>query len=431
MGVAWGVVTTPFRTAEILAVGSELLTPFRTDTNSLFLTARLNELGIEVVGKSVVADREAALVSALRGALSRADLVVTSGGLGPTDDDVTREAIAQVAGVASVEDAGILAWIEARFSSRGLTMPAVNRKQALVPAGATVLPNPKGTAPGVWMPIESRVVVALPGPPRELEPMFEAEVRPRLLERSTGTVIRRRTVKTVGRGESHVEELAQPVYGAWQQSSPPIATTILASPGQVELHLSAQGEDPAALDAVLEKAVAEMQSALGPIVFSTDEAHLEEVVGRLLLDRGMTISAAESCTGGLLLGALTRVAGSSAWVVGGVVAYANEVKEQTLGVPSAMLAAHGAVSEPVASAMAEGVRSRLGTSIGVGITGVAGPGGGTPDKPVGTVAIAVAGPGSSTLVRTVRLPGDRAMVRRMTVQTALDLVRRALTPASF
>lgn len=424
-------MTTPFRRAEILAVGSELLTPFRTDTNSLYLTARLNELGIEISGKSVVADDRAALESALRAALARADIVVTTGGLGPTDDDMTRDAVAAVAGLTSTEDATVLAAIEARFNTRGVPMPPVNRRQAQVPRGAQVLPNPRGTAPGLWLEIDGRVVVALPGPPRELRPMYEDHVRPRLQARGRGVVLRRRVVKVAGRGESHVEELAQPVYAPWRDANPAISTTILASPGQVELHLSVQGEDAARLEAALEMAVAALQDVLGRNVVSVDGRSLEEVVGALLLERRLMLAAAESCTGGLLLGAMTDVPGSSRWVAGGVVAYANEIKMQQLDVPAELIAAHGAVSEPVAGAMAEGARRRLGAGIGVGITGIAGPGGGTEAKPVGTVALAVAGPDDRLVVRTVRLPGDRTMVRQMAVQSALDLIRRVLTGADY
>lgn len=420
-------MTTILRHAEILAIGTELLTPFRADTNSLYLTARLNELGLDVIGKSVVPDDRPALETALRTAVQRAGVVVTTGGLGPTDDDLTRDALAAVAGVPFEEDAAVLAAIEERFSRRGLRMPSVNIRQAQVPRGAYVLANPNGTAPGLWLEIGSTVVIALPGPPRELRPMFENEVLPRLKKRSGDIVLRRRTIKIVGRGESHVEEVAQPVYAPWRDADPAIATTILAAPGQVELHLAAQGDDSARLDQALDKAVSALQSALGPAVFSVDGRELEEVVGALLLDRGLKLAAAESCTGGMLLGALTKVSGSSAWVAGGVVAYANDVKVQSLDVPPELIAAHGAVSEPVAEAMAEGARRAMRAGIGVGITGIAGPTGGTDAKPVGTVCLAVAGPGERRVVRTARFPGDRAMVRQMAVQTAMDLVRRVLT----
>lgn len=414
------------RHAEILAIGTELLTPFRADTNSLYLTAQLNELGLDVIGKSVVPDDGAALEAALRTALQRAGVIITTGGLGPTEDDLTRDALAAVAGVPFDEDAVVMASIEERFARRGLVMPAINRKQAQVPRGAQVLSNPNGTAPGLWFEIGSSVVIALPGPPRELKPMFEDQVLPRLKERSGGMVLRRRTIKIAGRGESHVEEVAQPVYGPWRDADPAIITTILAAPGQVELHLAAQGDDNERLDHALDEAVIALWSALGHVVFSVDGRSLEEVVGGLLLERGLMLAAAESCTGGMLLGALTNVSGSSGWVAGGVVAYANEVKVQSLGVPADLIATHGAVSEPVAEAMAEGARRVMKAGVGVGVTGIAGPTGGTEIKPVGTVCLAVAGPGDRRVVRTVRFPGDRAMVRQMAVQTALDLVRRQL-----
>ncbi len=414
-------------TAEILAIGSELLTPFRIDTNSLHLTSRLNDLGIEVVAKSVVGDRPEALSAALRLAVSRADLVVTSGGLGPTDDDLTRDAIVDVAGLRSVEDATVLDAIRKRFASRNMAMPEINRRQAMVPVGATVLDNPHGTAPGLWVPVGNSVIVALPGPPRELKPMWDAHVAPRLEARVGAQRLRRRVLKIAGRGESHVDEIAAPIYAQWRDSVPVISTSILASPGQVELHLSVHGEHVDALDHVLESAVAALEAALGHAVFSTDGRELEDVVGDALREMHGTIAVAESCTGGMVLGRLTNVPGSSSWVTGGIVAYDNVVKVEHLGVTEALLKEHGAVSEPVASAMAVGIRARLRTSVGVGITGIAGPTGGTGTKPVGTVVIAVDGPDARHRVRTLRLPGDRAMVRQMSVQAALDMVRRACT----
>ena len=403
-----------------------MLTPFRVDTNSLFLTSRLNDLGIDVVSKSVVSDRPAALEAALRLALDRVDIVVTSGGLGPTDDDLTREAIMAAAGVTADEDPAVVEAIARRFASRGLPMPEINRRQAQVPHGATVLDNPNGTAPGLWLPVGERVIVALPGPPRELKPMWDTHVAPRVAALAGAGRLRRRVLKTVGKGESQVDEIAAPIYGRWTSLEPPITTSILASPGQVELHLSAQGIDEAALDRVLDAAVAELREALGTPVFSVDGRELEEVVGALLDARGATVAVAESCTGGLILGRLTSVSGSSAWVTGGVVAYANVVKVQQLGVPQELLDAHGAVSEPVSLAMAAGVRAALDTTYGLAVTGIAGPTGGTDEKPVGTVVIAAAGPGGEAIVITFRFPGDRTMVRQMSVQSGLDMLRRLL-----
>jgi nicotinamide-nucleotide amidase len=415
----------PWRTAEIIAVGSELLTPHRLDTNSLFLTERLNELGIDLRGKSVVGDRRADLADRLRAALARADIVLTTGGLGPTDDDVTREVAAEVLGLPLGEDDQILEGIRARFVQRGLDMPAVNRRQAAVPQGALVLPNAIGTAPGLVIEWQDRLVVLLPGPPAEMRPMMDdvdAFLRPRL----PAARIRRRILKVFGRTESHVEEVAQPIYSTWQGGETPIDTTILASSGQIELHLSARGEDVAALDRTLESAVRTLAAALAPAEVSVDGRSLEAIIGDALRDRGWRIAVAESCTAGLVLARLTEVAGSSAWVEGGIVAYANRVKTEQLGIADAMLIEHGAVSEPVALAMAAGVRQRLGVNVGVGITGIAGPGGGSPEKPVGTVVIAVTD-GSREDVKTFRFPGDRQTIRARAVSAALDRLRRLLT----
>ena len=422
---------TTVRTAEILAVGTELLTPHRLDTNSLYLTAQLNDIGIDVRSKSVVPDDMEELAHRLRVALGRVDVVITSGGLGPTSDDLTREVVAQVLGLTLVEDPAILETIRTRFEKRGMKMPDGNRRQAAVPAGARALANPRGTAPGIWIEADNRIVVLLPGPPRELQPMFEASVRASLAVRTQGRRVFRRVIRIALRAESQVEEIAQPIYSRFTNQDVPIETTILASPGLIELHLSARGERADVIDPALDAAVAELAEALGPNVVSVDGRSLEEVVGGLLVSRGWRMATAESCTGGLVAGRLTDVSGSSGWFVGGVVAYANEIKEDTLNVPPALIAEHGAVSEPVGRAMAEGVRRRFGADIGVGVTGIAGPTGGTPQKPVGTVVIAVATPGATTS-RTLSLGGDRAVVRQHSVIAALELVRRALvndTPA--
>jgi nicotinamide-nucleotide amidase len=410
--------------AEIIAVGSELLTPHRSDTNSLFLTERLNDLGVVVHAKHVVGDVAGDIRDAVHDARARVPLVIVTGGLGPTTDDLTREAVADALGRPLEERADLVATLQARFASRGVTMPGSNRRQAFAPAGAEVLPNPAGTAPGLWMESEGRVVVLLPGPPRELRPMFDEHVAPRLRARAGAGRVCRRVIKITGRSEAAVDETARPLYEPWQRAESPIDTTILSTPGRIEIHLSASGRDRAAVDRALDAAVDVLAGALAPYVFSTDGRSLETVVGERLRDLGLTIAAAESCTGGLLLGRLTDVAGSSAWVIGGVVAYDNRVKVDALGVSADLIAAHGAVSEPVALAMAEGVRRRLDSSVGVAITGIAGPTGGTPEKPVGTVVVAVAA--TSTSVRTLRFVGDRDTVRRHSVAAALDMIRRAI-----
>jgi nicotinamide-nucleotide amidase len=422
-------MTRPFpriATASVIAVGSELLGTTRIDTNSLYLAGRLGALGIELRGKAVVGDDRAELARVFSSALSVSGLVILTGGLGPTDDDVTRDAVTDVLRLEMTEDPSIVAAIEARFASRGLRMPAVNRKQALVPAGAQVLSNANGTAPGLLLQHEGKVIVLLPGPPRELHAIFEAQVEPRLRHSAGQASVYRASLFVAGKGESHVEEVAQPVYSTWRAGSFPIETTILAAPGQIELHLSARSDDAANAPRLIAAARDQLARALGADVFSTDGRSMEEVVGHMLRDRKLTIAAAESCTGGLLLSRLTDVSGSSAWVLGGVVAYSNQSKSIFADVPVELIEQHGAVSEPVASALAEGVRARLGSDIGVGITGIAGPTGGTPKKPVGTVAIATTGPSGASRVRTLWLFGGRTQVKYNATQAALDMVRRSL-----
>ena len=414
------------RTAEVIAVGSELLGTTRVDTNSLYLAGRLGSIGIQMRAKSVVGDDRTALADVLRGALGRVDLIVLSGGLGPTDDDVTREAVTDVLDLPMEEDPALVERIRERFARRGLRMPEVNRKQAMVPGGATVLPNPRGSAPGLLIEHGSRVLVLLPGPPRELQPMFDALADGVLKERTAGERLFSAVLFVVGRSESHVEEIAQPVYSRWKGAEPPIETTILASPGQIELHLTMRSDDAAGAERQLGDARAQLAAAIGSDVFSLDGRPMERIVGELLGARGWTVSAAESCTGGLLLSRLTDVPGSSAWVLGGCVAYSNASKPMFADVPEALIQAHGAVSEPVAVALAEGIRARVGSDVGVGITGIAGPTGGTPAKPVGTVAIAVVGPDRLAQVRTAWLPGGRGQVKFNATQTALDMVRRLL-----
>lgn len=415
----------PFRRAEIIAVGSELLMPPRLDTNSLAVTERLNALGIPVLGKAIVGDRVDDAASLIAAAMTRADLVILTGGLGPTDDDVTRDAAARVLGRRMSEAPAIVEKLRARFASRGLEMPAINRRQAMVIDGAVVLDNPHGTAPGQWIAHDAGVLVLLPGPPRELGPMLDRLVEGPLGARAGDVRLLKRTIHVTGMTESHAEEALMPCYEKWRGRALPVDATILAAPGQIELHLVVRGREAEATS-VLDGAVADVEQALGDRIFSTAGERLEAVVGERLRARGWRIALAESCTGGLAASRLTDIAGSSDYVELGVVAYSNAAKTSLLGVPPALIDAHGAVSEPVAAAMAEGVRARAGVEVAVGITGIAGPGGGSPDKPVGTVAIAVACEGAATHVRTFRFPGGRVQVKFFASQAALDMVRRAI-----
>jgi nicotinamide-nucleotide amidase len=415
----------PFRRAAILAIGSELLTPNRIDTNSLFITNALNAVGIDLVFKAVAGDDRAELQALLVHALSRADLVVLTGGLGPTDDDVTREVVAAHLGLPLTEDPAITDRIRRRFEARGWVMPEINRRQAMVPSGALVIANPNGTAPGLWIEHSGQGLLLVPGPPREMRPMVEQIVAERLRPRADGRLLVRRVLKIAGRSESRVEELTQPVYSRWRELPTPIETTILAAPGQIELHLSARGTDAELLDTVLGRATAEIEAVLHHDLFSRTGESIEEVVGALLIARSWRIALAESCTGGLATSRLTDVPGSSAYVERSVVTYSNESKVDLLGVGADLLATFGAVSEPVAQAMAEGIRRRAGVDVGIGITGIAGPTGGTVSKPVGMVCISVVTP-EQTVVRTFRFPGNRELVKTFATVTALDMVRRII-----
>ena len=417
----------PLYRAAILAVGSELLTPSRIDTNSLFITEQLNLLGIEVAYKSVIGDDREELATAVRVALDRVGFVVCCGGLGPTDDDVTREVVAHVLQRPLTEDERITTQIRTRFASRRMEMPAINRRQAMVPAGARVLDNPAGTAPGLWLEDADRAVLLLPGSPRELKAILTAVAGEILAPRSPGLSLVRRIIRITGRTESHTEEAVRPLYTEWAQAEVPIAATILSSLGQIELHLSARAASPDRAAAAIETASGQVAEILGLDAYSRDGRPLEQVVGDLLVERRFRIALAESCTGGLLTSRLTDVAGSSRCVERAVIAYANEAKASLLGVPRKLIDEHGAVSEPVALAMAEGVRAGAMVDVGVGVTGVAGPSGGTPDKPVGTVAVAAVIPGTARS-RLFRFVGEREQVKFQASQAALDMVRRLLVP---
>jgi len=404
--------------AEIIAVGSELLTPDRIDTNSLFLTEELNKLGIEVLRKTIVGDNRELLAEAFRDALNRVPVVIASGGLGPTEDDLTRETVAELLGRRLKRNEEVVRAIEARFRSFKRDMPAVNLRQAMVPEGAEVLENPRGTAPGLWLEDKGRMIALLPGPPRELKPLFLEQVLPRLQRRASAVRMFHRELRVTGLGESHVEERIRPVYTRYVD----VNTTILAVPGEIQIHLRRWSEDAVESNATLDELVRSFELALGDRIFAHSATPLEEVVAQLLIDHRATIAAAESCTGGLLAQRLTSIPGSSNYFLGGVVCYSNEMKTAWADVPPELIAAKGAVSSEVAIALAEGIRRRVGSALGVGITGIAGPGGGSEEKPVGTVHIAVAGP-AGVKEKLVHLPGDREGIRYYASQLGLDMVR--------
>jgi nicotinamide-nucleotide amidase len=411
--------------AEIIAVGSEMLTPHRIDTNSLYLTEQLNLLGIDVVFKSIVGDNLRHLVAAAQHGLFRSDILVFSGGLGPTEDDLTREAVAEALGVSLRRDPEIIAKLEKRFADHGWKMTPNNAKQADVIEGATVLPNPNGTAPGQWLSGEfearERIVILLPGPPHEMKALFEQEVRDRLRAKVPPAHLFTRTLKVAMLGESAVDARVAPIYKRY----PDVETTILAGAGEIELHFKTRAATLEAAQTRADEVADLVEVELDDAVYSRDGQSLEQIVGYWLQMRNATLSVAESCTGGLLAERITSIAGSSRYFVGGAVVYSNNLKAEFAGVPAEMIERHGAVSREVAAALAEGIRYRCESTLGVGVTGVAGPGGGSPEKPVGLVFHAVASDTGTEIVER-NFPGDRKRIRRFASTMALDMVRRKL-----
>ncbi|MEM1177787.1 MAG: competence/damage-inducible protein A [Acidobacteriota bacterium] len=409
--------------AFILAVGTELLGTDRLDTKSLRLTELLERFGVELVGKSVVGDDEDRLVGEIRHRLKTADLLLFTGGLGPTEDDRTRAAVARAVGRSMAEDPELVEWLRERFRSFGREMPEVNRRQAQVIDGARVLENPRGTAPGLHVEEDGRHLFLFPGVPREVNGMIKDHLRPWLESRLGEASLERRVIKAAGVGESHLEELLAPVYERFGAD----AVAVLASPGEVRVVIQARGPE-AERAALLDPLASAIREAIGRAFFAEGaDATLEGVVVDALGERGQTVSTAESCTGGLIGERLTRVPGSSRAFIGGVVAYADRMKTLLLGVEPAVLEEHGAVSGPVVEAMATGALERFGTDLAVAVSGIAGPGGGSDEKPVGTVFLAVAGPQDGAVKhRRVVLPGDRQRIRQLTSQLALEMVRRRL-----
>ncbi len=405
--------------AEIIAVGSELLTPFRLDTNSLFLTRELNKLGVEVIRKVVVGDDRKELRGVLQHAMDVAEIVFCSGGLGPTEDDLTRDAVADTLGRRLVQNDDILRSIQERFRRYGRAMPENNVRQAMILEGAQVLKNPRGTAPGQWIEASGRIIVLLPGPPSELEAMFANEVRPRMEKFGHGRLLFVRDLRITGLPESEVEQRVASIY----RRHPETAVTILAAPGEIQLHPRVWSEDAATAEKILDEMVNGFTLALGENLFSTAGETIEEVVARELQQHQATIATAESCTGGMVAARLTIVPGSSTYFLGGSVTYSNDLKTAWADVPPSLIESKGAVSAEVAAALATGIRNRTGATVGIGITGIAGPGGGTPEKPVGLVHIGLADE-KGTKERAYRFPGDRDRIRLQATVAALDMVRR-------
>lgn len=411
----------PAATAAIIAIGSEMLGPLRQDTNSLWLSARLEELGIPVVRKSIIGDDPALLAEELSFMAHSARYVFTTGGLGPTADDVTVAAVAAWLGAPLERNDAFLEKMRQRFERRGFEMPACNAKQADFIVGARVLENPRGTAPGFWAERGGVEIVIMPGVPSEMKEIMETSVLPVLRERAGGVVGRRRVLRIAGMGESAVEELVAPVYAKWKDDP----VTILASPGEVQLHLSVRGE-PAAAQAKLAAMEADFRAVLGSRIFGEDAEDLARVVGRLLKESRRTVAFAESCTGGMVASLVTDVPGSSDYFLGAVVTYSNAAKEGLLGVDPAALRASGAVSSETAVAMARGAQARFEAGVAVSVTGIAGPDGGSAEKPVGTVYFGLAARDGATLSKRRLFVGDRAVIRRAASVQALELLRRHL-----
>jgi nicotinamide-nucleotide amidase len=407
---------------EIIAVGSELLTPFFLDTNSLYLSERLNDLGQDVSFKTIVGDNREDLLFCIRKALAFANFLLVMGGLGPTEDDITREVMAEALHRKLIFHEEILQKIEARFKRRGINMPATNKKQAYVIKGAEIFENKNGTAPGQWLVQGRTRIVLLPGPPHELKPMFEEFVWPKLHELELGHMARK-TLKTTGLTESEVESLIHDLY---PKDRDDLRLTVLASPGQIELHLTAFSPLSARdSEAKIEAFARPILDRLGDNVFSTSGEELEEVVGALLRDRKKTLATAESCTGGLLANRLTNISGSSDYFMEGLITYSDQAKNLRLDVPLALIQSYGAVSPEVAQAMAVGVRRKAKASFGLAVTGIAGPTGGTPEKPVGLVYAALAQEHGADVEKNIFL-GKREQIKFQSSQKALDMLRRYL-----
>ncbi len=414
--------------SEIIAVGSEMLTPWRQDTNSLYLTEKLNEIGVTVAFKTIVGDRLKDLVNAIRTAIARADILVLMGGLGPTEDDLTREAAAEALSLTLHRDAAQVAAFHARAATWRIVMPQNNLKQADVLEGATILPNPNGSAPGQWLDTTfdsyRKLIMLIPGPPNECRPLFDAECLPRLRQAVPPRHIAKRTLRAAMIPESQADKILAPIYTAYTD----VETTILAHAGDIQLTLLCSKKDPAAAQQRVDELSSLLEEALEDWLYSTggqSAESLEQIVLYYLGLRNATLAVAESCTGGMIAARITSVPGSSRSFLGGAIVYADPLKTSFAGVSPELIAQKGAVSVEVAEALANGIRNRTGATLGLGITGIAGPAGATDSKPVGLVYIALADPTRTEVMdRTFR--GDRQRVREWATQQALDLIRRRL-----
>lgn len=411
--------------AEIIAVGSEMLTPFRQDTNSLYLTEKLNMLGVSVAFKTIVGDKRTHLVSVIRQALGRVDIVLISGGLGPTEDDLTREAVAEALGRKLIRDSDLIANLYARAAARRVTITRNNEKQADTVEGAVILENARGTAPGQWLDIVvgkyRKLVAMLPGPPAELKPMFDEQCLPLLKDALPKRAIATRVLKAAVIGESACDARVAPIYTQY----PDVETTILAHLGDIQLNLTCTKPLLAQAKRRVDELAGRIEEELDDVLYSSQGETLEQIVLYYLGMHGNTLAVAESCTGGMIAGRLTDIAGSSRSFVGGAVVYSDALKRKFAGVDAGLLERHGAVSAEVAAALAEGIRRECGADYGLAVTGIAGPGGGSEEKPVGLVYFAVSDQGSTETLEK-RFTGDRYRVRQLASQQALDLIRRRL-----
>ena len=411
--------------SEIIAVGSEMLTPFRQDTNSLYLTEKLNEIGVTVAFKTIVGDRLKDLVNAIRTGLGRIDVLVLMGGLGPTEDDLTREAVAEALSLTLRRDASQVAALHARAATWRIAMPSNNLKQADILEGATVLPNPNGSAPGQWLDTTfegyRKLVMLIPGPPHECRPLFDAECVPRLQAILPPRAIARRTLRAAMIPESQADKLLAPIYSEYKD----VETTILAHAGDIQLMLLCAKPTAEAARERVDELAGRMEETLDDWLYSSQGESLEQIVLYYLGLRQATLAVAESCTGGMIAQRLTSVPGSSRSFLGGAVVYSDELKTAFADVPPRLIAEYGAVSEQVAKALAEGIRLRTGATLGLGVTGIAGPAGATDSKPVGLVYMAISdAQKNEVMARTFR--GDRQRVREWTTQQSLDLIRKRL-----